>query len=117
MFVPLYSLFRGDFEENRVFGGVCVDWGDGGSFCTSEEPGAYPARSILKPFQFLASGNPIEKRDRRARQAAAMGSPSATLDQIEQLLEWYGDENWEAKIRLPAAWPLDGDAACLLRDR
>lgn len=152
MMTPLFSVYREDIEELRVFGDVFIDVGIRGVYHASETIGRYPARSTLKPFQFLATGNAIPTKgkqatgkqaiekhacgnpagrnrnngsparghptdDRRARLAACVGSPVATLEQIENLIDWYGGENWEKRVKSPAGWPIDNDAKCMLKDR
>ncbi|MBI1860985.1 MAG: asparaginase, partial [Deltaproteobacteria bacterium] len=117
MIVPLLSILRDRVEELRIFGEVYIDAGKKGSYHTGEAFGKYPARSTLKPFQFIATGNGVDEGDRRARTTACMGSPSASLDQIEQLMDWYGQDDWAAHVKSPAVWPYDPEAAVLLKDR
>lgn len=118
--VPLFSLERGGHEEVCVYGELVVlgadgqveqRWGESGSLV--------PARSLLKPLQFLAGGHvqPSAESSERAvlaeravlpeRLVAALGSISATEEQLAALEGWYVGDPLESSLILPAALPLD----------
>ena len=52
----LFSLQRGGFSEVVVAGDIVVHDGQKIIFQTRDCLGQYPTRSLLKPFQFLATG-------------------------------------------------------------
>lgn len=108
----LFSLYRGNFEEIAVHGELIVVDGSQVLFETAEVIGTYPARSLLKPFQFLATGLASQtwvEEDLR-RYTACVGSISATQEQVAQLLRWYQEPAWEkmlSKLLLPPSYPMD----------
>ncbi|MEY2931041.1 MAG: Kynurenine formamidase [Pseudomonadota bacterium] len=106
--VPLFSLERGGHEEVCVYGQLVVvsaggrveqRWGESGTYL--------PARSLLKPFQFLAGGHAHAGAVLEERAVAALGSISANADQLAALERWYAGDPLEAALVLPAALPLD----------
>lgn len=108
----LFSLHRGDFEEIAVHGEIVVMDGKGVAFQTSEMVGVFPVRSLLKPFQFLATEPDlsIQTDPENLRQTACLGSVSATSDQVESLKSWYGDtekHKLAGFLKLPPSYPMD----------
>jgi arylformamidase len=105
---PLFSLLRGGHEEVCVYGEVVVCRGDGGVYRSGEAGSRLVARSLLKPFQFLATGL-AAGRDIEPRHVPALGSISATAPQVDQLRTWYAAPGLDAtlgKLVLPGAFPL-----------
>ncbi len=107
----LFSLVRGQHTEITFTGEISVS-GSSPDFSTSELQIGYPARSLIKPFQFLAAG--LSRQDgigeKRARYAACTGSISATEAQVEWLERWYSDSDSQLKIskmRLAPSYPMD----------
>jgi arylformamidase len=105
---PLFSLFRGGHEEVCVYGEVASYAGPGVAFASSEVGSRFPARSLLKPFQFLATGLAAAGAELAPERIPALGSISATTAQLEQLERWYRTEQAEllANLDLPSALPM-----------
>jgi arylformamidase len=107
---PLFSLSRGSHEEVCVFGELVYASGSGRVHRSAEAGARFPARSLLKPFQFLATGLRAREGDLPVERIAALGSISATTAQVEALRRWHSAEGRsEALIEhlcLPGAWPL-----------
>lgn len=108
----LFSLHRGDFEEISVQGEITVVDGTKTLFETSEVTGLFPARSLLKPFQFLTTGLASKTWTEHdvKRLTASVGSISATKDQVAQLKEWYNTPELKSlipKLLLPPSFPMD----------
>jgi arylformamidase len=104
---PLFSLLRGGHEEVCVFGEIVVCRGDGGTYRSGDAGSRLVARSLLKPFQFLATGLVSRERDVELRHVAALGSISATPSQIEVLMGWYAQLDAQVQqLVLPGALPL-----------
>lgn len=104
---PLFSLSRGGREEVCVFGEVAFTTGHGTEFCSSERGSRFPARSLLKPFQFLATGLADGGGDIDAERVFALGSISATAAQVEELRRWQDTAgDLAAHLDLPNALPL-----------
>ncbi|MFM8269160.1 MAG: asparaginase [Pseudomonadota bacterium] len=85
--VPLFTLVRNGFPEIQISGEICVWDGSRILFQASEVNSRYPVRSLLKPFQFLATGL-LEAGAREEWHVAALGSISATPEQVDQLKQW-----------------------------
>lgn len=107
----LFSLLRGGFPEVTFYGEISVVAHER-DFGTTELKTAYPARSLLKPFQFLAAGLSPERwsGEEKNRYVAATGSISATRHQVDALEKWYsGNEMKEriAKICFAPTYPMD----------
>jgi len=106
--VPLFSLERSGHEEICVYGELVLLSADGRVEQRRGEPGTYlPARSLLKPFQFLAGGHARAGAALNERDVAALGSISANAEQLAALEQWYAGDPLEAALVLPAALPLD----------
>jgi arylformamidase len=106
---PLFSLLRGGHEEVCVYGEVVVCRGDGGVYRSGEAGSRLVARSLLKPFQFIATGLASAARDLEPRHVAALGSISATPEQVEQLRAWYAAAGLGVatpELVVPGALPL-----------
>lgn len=107
---PLFSLARGGHEEVCVQGELVLSTGD--AVQRSGESGSrFPARSLLKPFQFLATGLAAGEGELRAEHVPALGSISATAEQVEVLRRWHGAGHGAATslvphLHLPHAWPI-----------
>ena len=75
--------------------------------------GNYPARSLLKPFQFLAAEIAIDRwvgAKAAERYAACVGSISATTLQVDKLKQWYATPGLQALVRqvqTPPIFPMD----------
>jgi arylformamidase len=109
---PLFSLARGGHEEVCVLGELVLSTGD--AVHRSGESGSlFPARSLLKPFQFLATGLAAGHGDLPAERIPALGSISATAAQVDALRRWHGLEpgrgeasSLVAHLHLPSSWPM-----------
>jgi L-asparaginase len=124
MFVdePLFSLWRGGAEEVSIRGEVVICDAKKNLFQSGDRGvGTYPARSLLKPFQFLAAALPFEMwrlPSTQNRFAACMGSVSATQKQVEQLRLWYDDSALQSLIpflKFNANYPMDETHRVLLK--
>ncbi len=118
--VPLVGLRRGGVEEVTFFGELVVSDDKGPIWSASEGIGAYPARSLLKPFQFLACGLPIEKWRGQTRYAPCVGSVSATSEQVQGLESWYGSGRLKTLVdalQVPPSAPWDLENKVLTKGR
>ncbi|MCB0417536.1 MAG: asparaginase [Bdellovibrionaceae bacterium] len=79
----LFSFYRNGVREISVTGEIVVSNGTETLFSTSSERLAFPARSLLKPFQFFAAGLDPQTWTGDPLYAAALGSISATAEQVE----------------------------------
>jgi len=104
---PLFSLERDGQEEICVHGEVVLVGAAGVLFCSSELPSHFPARSLLKPFQFQATQLGRADAELELPHVAALGSISATSTQVSELRRWHGDHSVQEQLLLPAALPLD----------
>jgi arylformamidase len=103
---PLFSLARGGHEEVCVFGEIALTTGDGDDFCSCERESRLPARSLLKPFQFLATGF-ADGGSVDAELVFALGSIDATPAQVEELRASRGaTDELLTHLDLPNALPL-----------
>jgi len=113
---PLYTLFRGAYPEVEIHGEIAFF--DGVSaFRVGNGLGRYPARSVLKPFQFLATG--LAEALPTERLVPCLGSISATRAQVEALRGWHGNERllWlRQRLKLPPAYPMDESHRAELKD-
>lgn len=100
--VPLYTLLRSGFPEVQISGEIWITDGNGTLFQSSEVNSRYPARSLLKPLQFLATE--LFKNGVNAEwHTAALGSISGTDEQVSQLIKWTaGPETLQLVNRLKA---------------
>lgn len=118
----LFSLRREGWEEIRLHGEMVADDGDRIAFQTDESPGRYPARSLLKPFQFVAAGLPeaIWRREEPGNPyVAAVGSVSATAEQVrwlERSLGSAGRAGLAEHLRVPPSYPMDEGHRVRLRE-
>lgn len=104
----LYYLDRGGVPEVAVSGEVCVYQLGRCVFSTAEAFGRFPARSVLKPFQFFAGGLPESVWLGKPQYAAACGSLVASENQVVQWSEWdRGRADLIKFLRLPEALPED----------
>jgi len=110
---PLFSLTREGHEEVCVFGEVAFARGE------RAEPGApssgasrFPARSLLKPFQFLATGaaaaGPLTPE-----RVYALGSISGTPAQLAELERGVTASDLVGLLNLPDALPLGPESRAL----
>jgi arylformamidase len=113
---PLFSLERNGFEEVTLYGEMVLSDERGLRWSAGEAVGSYPARSLLKPFQFLACELPAERWQtgnlHNIRYAPCVGSISATADQIQVMDAWYRKGKPHAlteSIQVPPAIPWDLD--------
>lgn len=113
---PLFSLVRGAHEEILIHGEITISAGEGQG-CIVGVDGSYPARSLLKPFQFLATGLPLGRWRDQAQFAAVVGSVSATESQVEQLNKWYRSSALLPSLKVPQMFPMDEGHRFQLRSR
>lgn len=103
---PLFSLYRESHEEICVFGEIAAATADA-DWLSGEAASLIPARSLLKPLQFNATG--FGGRELALRQVAALGSISASAPQVAELARWYGADPVAPHLALPPVLPLDPD--------
>lgn len=106
--VPLFSLAREGHEEICVFGELAF-LGPGGAVASSEGRSRFPARSLLKPFQFLATGGAASGRVPPER-AFALGSISGNAAQLGEIEADAASNALATHLDLPPALPLDAEA-------
>jgi len=102
---PIYHLLRGGIPEVLISGEIWVVDGSKTIFQTAEVNSRYPARSLLKPFQYLATGH-IEQKTSLDWHVAALGSISANSEQVEQLKRWTSSNpvaDLVSRLHLPVA--------------
>jgi arylformamidase len=109
--VPLFSLAREGHEEVCVFGEVAF-LGRDRTLSSSEGRSRFPARSLLKPFQFLATGWAASGRVAPER-AYALGSISGSAGQLAEIDLHAGSSGLAAHLDLPLALPLGSDSRAL----
>jgi arylformamidase len=119
---PLYSLQRDGVTEIVVYGEITVVDAKSTLFKSQPEPGSYPARSVLKPFQFLTAGLPKDAwvGSQAGRFVACTGSISGTEEQVKALQYWYGDETSKEripKIKFTPTYPMDEKLRVALKSR
>ena len=103
----LFSLERGGITEIIVHGEIVIFDGQKVLFKTRDCLGKYPARSLLKPFQFLATGL-VDSLESDSKYVPSLGSISATHEQIDYLKKWFSDKRSQelvSKLRLPPNYP------------
>lgn len=112
--MKLFSLKRSLFEEISVHGDISVFDGSKVVFQTSQPSPRYPARSLLKPFQFFAGGLPDERwvgNTEHNRYAPCAGSIVASTEQVEAITGWYRKGKPKALLsHLKVVPVLPGDA-------
>ena len=112
-FEKVYSLYREDCEEVAVAGAVVTVDSSGKVASSCGEDPRIPARSLLKPFQFLSLHLPADRwqvNPSHNRYAPCAGSISANAEQVAGLQAWYrkGKAKTLAEgVKLPPALPLD----------
>lgn len=107
---PLYTLYRDGVPEVQVFGEICVVSGTHILFHSAEVMSSFPARSVLKPFQFAATRLWKQAEENPKWHVAALGSISATQDQVGELQKWVEQKKCQelmGKMILPASFPMD----------
>jgi arylformamidase len=105
----LFELRRGEFLELSLFGEIVICDDRRVVFQTADALGTYPARSLLKPFQFYATGL-TTKEEASPRFTASLGSISATREQVGTLKDWYASSSSQKLIqslKVPASFPMD----------
>jgi len=116
----LLTLKRQGFSEVQVFGEICTWDGLKSESTNADGFSQYPARSLLKPFQFLAS-QLAEVPEMKPWFAAAMGSLSATKEQVRILKEWIEAEAVLApllhQLKVPASYPMDESHRVQLKEK
>jgi arylformamidase len=109
----LYSLLRGQVTEIQFYGEIVATDGNKVVFASEPGLGSFPARSLLKPFQFFAADLPIESwsgAKKELRYAACSGSISATESQAAQLNAWYEHSRVRSqisKVKFAPTFPMD----------
>src|SRR5690606_19609444 len=108
---PLFSLVREGHEEVCVFGEVAVARGQSAPAASASR---FPARSLLKPFQFLATGE-AARGPLAPEQVYALGSISGTPAQLAELERGAASHELGAHVHLPEAWPLGAESRAARR--
>jgi arylformamidase len=108
---PLFSLARGGHEEVCVFGELAF-LRRGSVLSSSEGRSRFPARSLLKPFQFLATGWAASGRVAPER-AYALGSISGSAAQLADIELHAGSNTLAAHLDLPLGLPLGSESRAL----
>jgi len=109
----LFSLWRGGYEEVSVDGELVITDGRGILFQSGDSIGAFPARSLLKPFQFLAADIPRDRWDevsKLGRYIPCLGSISATEEQVRAIETWYSVPELAPLVQenqVPSSYPMD----------
>ena len=104
----LYSFSRQGQTEIQVFGDISIWDGLGTLFQAAEVKNSFPVRSLLKPFQFIATGL-AQEQSKTLLHLAALGSISATEKQVDLLrkaLESHSQGEGSQKTCLES-YPLD----------
>lgn len=115
--VPLFTLLREKVPEIAVFGEIVVVDGKKTIFQSADAIGSYPARSLLKPFQFLAT-KAVKLGSKEEWRIPALGSISANEEQIRKVEQWLRESDRKElvdKMILPATYPLDENHRVLLK--
>ncbi|NBX76736.1 MAG: hypothetical protein EBQ92_09295, partial [Proteobacteria bacterium] len=102
---PIYQLLRNGFPEIIISGEITAFDGSKTVFQSAEVDSRYPARSLLKPFQYLAMGH-LERKTSEDWHVAALGSISANAEQVKQLEHWTSHNplvDLTKRIHLPVA--------------
>ncbi len=114
---PLFSLLRDGIPEVTVHGEIVVTHEGRPIFQTSDALGEYPARSLLKPFQYLATE--LATSVMPLRHVTALGSVSGTAEQVATIQSWFkGDAARFAEgVQLSPSVPLEERARVLAREK
>lgn len=115
----LATLERGGFPEVTVQGEIAVHDGEKIIFQSYDCVSEYPSRSLLKPFQFLATGL-VDKLGSDSKYVPCLGSISATSEQVEYLKKWYGDKKYSesiSKLKLTPSYPADENHRSSLKNQ
>jgi arylformamidase len=106
---PLFSLSRAGHEEVCVLGEVAFTAGEGSDYCSSERESRFPARSLIDPFQFLATG--LAETGIQPEHVFALWSISATPTQAVELRRWLDASSELAPhLSVPSTLPLCPEA-------
>jgi arylformamidase len=114
----LFSLKRGGVVENRIHGEIVVHDGERVIFQTDDVLGQYPMRSLLKPYQFLATG--LGDKEIDSKYVPSLGSISASAEQVEYLKKWYLDKKHQdliSKLRLAPCYPADEQNRAKIKEK
>lgn len=107
----LVTLFREHAEEVVVRGSLLVRSGTKDLVALGDVRQPFPARSVLKPFQYLAGFVSTYPEKVPERWVAALGSPSMIPPQTKCFERWREAESdrqrWEKAIRCAPALPID----------
>jgi L-asparaginase II len=106
---PLFTLKRNSYPEITIHGEILV-LQDKKVLLEVGNIKKFPARSLLKPFQFLSANISENKWARDVRYTACLGSVSASADQVETIKQWYSAEELkkrQEKLILPNTYPMD----------
>jgi arylformamidase len=109
--VPLFSLAREGHEEICVFGELAFV-ARGRVLSSSEARSRFPARSLLKPFQFLATGWAASGRV-APELVYALGSISGNAAQLADIERDAASNALAPHLDLPAALPLGSESRAL----
>ncbi len=115
----LFSLKRDGCTEIVVHGEIVVHDGNRVIFQTRDSLGQYPMRSLLKPFQFLATGIHADSVT-DLRYVPCLGSVSASLAQVEQLKKWYGEavhSKFLSKLKFIPNYPSDEESRVYFKNK
>lgn len=111
----LYEVKRGGFTEIKIHGFVSVHDGEKVIYQSSDWDPSFPARSLLKPIQFLATGE-YNSKEPKEKLASGMGSLSALPSQVDKLKIWYGEDQIR-KVKAPPSYPMDEISRVLLKQK
>jgi hypothetical protein len=117
--LPLFELERDGISEISVFGEIASSRSPKERWQNSQTRKAFPARSLLKPFQVLASGI-LGEKESNPWWHVALGSISNEEDQNKQLRQWIQGNELEdlAKgLQLSPSFPMDDRYRILLKEQ
>lgn len=115
---PLFELKREGVSEIAVYGELSVSKSTRNQWRSNEVRTAFPARSLLKPFQVLATGI-FEAREKNPWWHVALGSISCKEEQIAKLKQWIEDPELKSlvsKLQIPPSYPMDERYRTLLKE-
>jgi len=116
---PLFELKREGVCEIAVHGDISVSRSAQENWGSNEVRTAFPARSLLKPFQVLATGI-FKEQDKNPWWHVALGSISSKEEQIEKLKHWTETPELKSlvtKLQLPPSFPMDERYRTLLKEQ
>ncbi len=113
---PLFSLLRDGIAEITVYGEIVATQNNIVRFRTADIIGEYPARSLVKPFQFLATG--LASAELKPWHIPALGSISATEEQVERVRSFFAEERqlYFDKNQVPPSFPMDEKTRARLQE-